>query len=333
MSDDARPPLLGSSQRTASQRLNISLRLSSRGEVSSLFQSQRSVNTDPLSSVDAGSDPTARTTGPAGLTGPQLMEIFPFHIGIDRDFNGVQYGNRLELVIPQIEIHTPIARYLRLAFPKCGWTWKDLDPCKDASFEIDVYVDGDLSEGGEGGAAAGSGTGTGTEGGTERAVASYRLAGGLYLLQEKAQGQGYGQGQGHGQGLGRVYSDDMLAVSARASAHAPTAPSSSVSASHGGSLYAVLLVEPNLQSIAALVTHGLTWSDFPRHSSQQRLIILAEQLRSEQNKQTKAKADERDSRKKEFVDTVFSLELLVANDFSVWFYIIQLTDIDGVEQR
>jgi hypothetical protein len=89
-------------------------------------------------------------------------------------------------------------------------------------------------------------------------------------------------------------------------------------------LYAAFLVEPYLTSISALVEYNLSWSDFPRHSSQQRLIILAEQLRSEQVKQTKAKVDERDSRKKEFVDTVFTLDLLVANDFSVWFYIIQV---------
>jgi signal transduction histidine kinase len=158
----------------------------------------------------------------------------------------------------------------------CKWNWPDLLLRNDASFDLQVTQDA-------------------LDRHPKLAIAKgLRLTGGLYITEEPdtvnddddgddddddVVGPPPGSLNGaHGRGYRRrdgSFSNRKQQYTSRGTNGAPPVSVPVLRRS------AIFLVQPDVESLKELRQRDLTWSDIPKHSSQQRLIFLAEHLKSE----------------------------------------------------
>lgn len=71
------------------------------------------------------------------FTPQQLLELFPYHITVDRNFIVIQEGVKLSTYLRGITmLRTHIGNIFQLKFPKCGWDWPDIKLKSDIAFEL-----------------------------------------------------------------------------------------------------------------------------------------------------------------------------------------------------
>jgi signal transduction histidine kinase len=210
--------------------------------------------------------------------------VFPFHIIVNQDFVITHLGEKVTKLVPGIATGMKVNDWFDITLPvTCKWNWPDLILRKDASFDLEMTAE-------------------------KTADVPFRkglrFTGGLYITEELESGlaedtyidmddddKSDDEGSVDLSGFEELDRSNIRGLKYAFSSF-PTTSSSSRGAKQRQQQQqqsqspvilrtATFLVQPDVESLAEMLQQQLTWSDIPKHSSQQRLIFLAEHLKSE----------------------------------------------------
>jgi signal transduction histidine kinase/CheY-like chemotaxis protein len=210
-----------------------------------------------------------------GLCGDQLRIIFPFHIVVNRHFVITHVGDKLSQFIPEIRPgFSMIDEIFTIKEPEsCDWSWSKLCVRKHSSFVLDTVCAYDH---------------TGED--DAEAARVRRLAGGLYFIgigcpKEKVNEKG-------ASASACASSNDNAGSCERSGNGGGYCDIGSMSKEGDDDLFSALfLVQPDVESFSEMIDCNITMSDFPKHSSQPKLIRLSESLQSEAYISEKSRAE------------------------------------------